>query len=90
MARENEIDPRPIMAPYGSITITKSDTTVLSPICRRLWVGGPTVNTLTTVAVRLLDGTTPTFSCLPGTFIDIQFDQVLSTGTNATLMVGLY
>lgn len=84
--RENEGDFRPIWAPWGSITITKSDSTVLSPICRRLYVGGSG-----DVAVRLLDGSTPTFkNAGTGALIDIQFDQVLSTGTTATLMVALY
>lgn len=86
MARENEIDPRPIWTPFGSTTITKSDTTVLSPICRRLYVGGTG-----DVAVRMLDGSTPVFKAVPvGTTLDIQFDQVLSTNTSATLMVALY
>lgn len=85
MARESEIDYRPEYSPWGSQTITKSDTTVLAPICRRLYVGGTG-----DVAVRLLDGSTPIFKAVPvGTTLDIQFDQVLSTGTTATLMIGL-
>lgn len=86
MARPTEIDYRPVWTPSGSITITKSDTTVLSPIIRRLYVGGTG-----DVAVRMLDGSTPIFKAVPvGTFIDGQIDQVLSTNTSATLMVGLY
>lgn len=86
MARENEIDHRPIPAPFGSITITKSDSTVLSPICRALYVGGTG-----DVAVRMLDGSTPVFKAVPvGTTLIMQFDQVLSTNTTATLMVALY
>lgn len=86
MAKENEIDYRAIWTPFGSTTITKSDTTVLVPICRRLYVGGAG-----DVALRLLDGSTPIFkNCGTNTFIDAQFDQVLSAGTSATLMVGLY
>ncbi len=87
MARENEIDYRGNYACWGSITITKSDTTVLQPICRKLWVGG-----VGAVALRLLDGTTPTLAAVPaGTMIDgLQFDQVLSTGTAATSMVAFY
>lgn len=85
MARETEIDYRPIWSPFGSISITKSDSTVLSPICRRLFVGGAG-----TVTVRMLDGSTPQFTVPAGGTLDIQFDQVLSTGTAATLMVGLY
>lgn len=86
MAREQEIDYGPIRAPFGSITITKSDATVLSPICRKLYVGG-TGN----VAVRMLDGSTPIFVAVPaGADLDMQFDQVLSTGTTATSMVGKF
>lgn len=82
--REGEIDYRPITPAWGSQTITKSDTTVLSPICRRLYVGGAG-----DVAVRMLDGSTPILKAVPvGTMLDIQYDQVLSTGTTATLMVG--
>jgi hypothetical protein len=90
MAREQEVDYRGIWSPFGSISITPSDTTVLVPICRKLYIGGPTVATLNTVVVRCLDGSTPSFSAIPGTTIDVQFDQVKSTGTTATLMVGLY
>jgi hypothetical protein len=86
MASENQIDYRPIWAPFGSITITKSDSTVLSPICRRLYVGGTG-----DVSIRMLDGSTPVLKALPvGAMLDIQFDQVLSTNTSATLMVGFY
>lgn len=84
--REQEVDYKAIWAPFGSITITKSDVTILSPICRRLYVGGAG-----DVALHLLDGTTPLFkNCGTNTFIDAQFDQVLSTNTSATLMVALY
>lgn len=85
MARENEVDYRPIWTAYGSQTITKSDTTVLGPVGRALYVGGTG-----DVAVRMLDGSTPIFKAVPvGTILNIQFDQVLSTGTSATLMVAL-
>lgn len=71
---------------WGSFTITKSDSTILSPNCRALYVGGAG-----DVAVRMLDGSTPTFSgVLAGTILPIQVDKVLSAGTTATLMLGLY
>lgn len=71
---------------FGGVAITKSDATVLSPFLRALYVGGTG-----DVAVRMMDGTTPTFSAVPaGTLLPIQVDKVLSTGTTATLMVGLY
>jgi hypothetical protein len=87
MARENEIDWRANYACSGSLTITKSDSTVLVPICRKLWVGGTG-----DVALRLLDGSTPVIKAVPtGTMIDgLQFDQVLATNTSATLMVAFY
>jgi len=90
MGRENEIDYRGVWAGFGSVTISPSDSAVIVPICRKLYIGGPTVATLGTVKVRLLDGSTPTFSAIPGVILDIQFDMVFSTGTTATLMVGLY
>jgi hypothetical protein len=90
MARETEIDYRGIWAPFGSITISPSDTAVIVPICRKLYIGGPTVATLNTAKVRLLDGSTPSFNVIPGVILDIQFDMVFLTGTSATLMIGLY
>jgi hypothetical protein len=89
-SRQNEADYRPIFTPWGSITIAPSDTAVLSTICRKLYIGGPTVGTLSTVKVRMLDGSTPTFSVIPGVALDIQFDMVFVTGTTATLMVGTF
>lgn len=68
-----------------SVTITKSDSTIVGPL-RALYVGGTG-----DVAVRMADGTTPTFVGVPaGTLLPIQCDKVLSTGTTATSMVGLY
>ena len=90
MASEQVVDYRPIWTPMGALSITPSDSTVLVPVCRKLYIGGPTVATLNTVVVRCLDGSTPSFSAIPGTTIDVQFDQVKATGTTATLMVGLY
>lgn len=85
-SRQPEVEQRPMFPPWGSITITPSDSTVLSPICSRLYIGGAGA-----VKVRLLDGSTPTFSAVPvGTMLEMQFDQVFATGTAATLMVGLF
>lgn len=70
---------------WGSVTITKSDSTVLSPNLRALYVGGTG-----DVAVRMLDGSLPIFVGVPaGTTLLIQIDKVLSTGTSATSMIGL-
>lgn len=70
----------------GGFTVTKSDATVFSQPTRSLWVGG-----LGDVAVRMLDGTTPIFSAVPaGTLLRVRVDKVLSTGTTATNIVGLY
>lgn len=73
-------------AASGGFTVTPSDATVFSQPTRSLWVGG-----VGNVAVRMLDGTTPIFTAVAaGTKLDIRVDKVLSTGTTATLMVGLY
>jgi hypothetical protein len=82
-ARENEADRRPVSIPSGSITITPSDTTVLSPICSKLWVGQAAA--ADKVKLRLLDGSTPTFNFAAGNIVlDVQFDMVFATGTTLT------
>lgn len=70
----------------GSVTITKSDVTVLEPPARAIYVGGTG-----DVAVRMSgDQTTPIFVGVPaGTVLPISVDKVLSTGTSATSIVGL-
>ena len=86
MARENEALQAYNASAWGSQTITPSDSTVLSPICRALYVG-----TTGNVAVRMLDGSTPTFVAVPaGTILPIQCDQVLLTGTSASTIIGLF
>lgn len=67
-----------------AITITPSDATLLA--IRALYVGG-TGN----VTVQPLHGAgTVVFSAVPvGTILPIAIKRVLSTGTTATLMVGL-
>lgn len=70
----------------GGFTVTKSDATVFSQPTRSLWVGGAG-----NVAVRMLDGTLPIFvGVTAGALLPVRVDQVLSTGTTATNIVGLY
>lgn len=73
--------------PAGSaFAVTKSDATVFSQPTRALWVGGAG-----DVAVRMLDQTTLTFAAVPaGQLLPIRVDKVLSTGTTATSIVGMY
>jgi hypothetical protein len=71
---------------WGGIAITASDSTVLSPVLRALYVGGAG-----NVAVRMLDGSTQTFvGVAAGTVLPIQIDKVMATNTTASSMVGLY
>jgi hypothetical protein len=75
---------REISSAAGSATVTKSDSTVLDPPGRALYVG-VTGN----VAVRMAgDLSTPIFvNVQGGTVLSICVDQVLSTGTTATDMI---
>lgn len=70
----------------SAFAVTKSDVTVFSQPTRALYVGGAGA-----VSVRMLDQTTVTFAAVPaGTTLPIRVDKVLSTGTDATSIVGLY
>ncbi|MCK1585486.1 hypothetical protein IVB03_39520 [Bradyrhizobium sp. 168] len=71
----------------GSVTITKSDATILSRPTRALYVGGAG-----DVAVRMFDDqTTPTFvGVAAGSILPVRVDKVLSTGTTATSIVGIF
>jgi hypothetical protein len=70
----------------GGFTVTKSDVTVFAQPTRALWVGGAG-----DVAARMLDQTTVTFVGVPaGTLLPVRVDKVLSTGTSATSIVGIY
>lgn len=70
----------------GGIAITKNDDTVLDPTTRGIWVGGTG-----DMKVRMVDQTVITIEAIPaGTLLPIRVDKVLSTGTTATKMVGLY
>lgn len=64
--------------------ITPSDVTDTSDV-RALWVGGTG-----DVAIEGRDGNSATLSAVPtGTLIPVQPAKVLSTGTTATLIIGL-
>lgn len=70
----------------GGYAIAKSDSTVLSPPTRGVWVGGTG-----DLAVRYLDQTTDTLKGVQaGTMLAISVDQVLATGTSATNISGVY
>ena len=76
-----------LVGPYvGGFAITKSDSTVFAQPTRALYVGGTG-----DVAVTYLDGTTDILQAVPvGTVIPVRVKQVLSTGTTATKVSGLY
>lgn len=70
----------------GGFAVTKSDATVFSQPTRAVWVGG-----VGDLAVTYLDGTTDILQSVPaGTMLSIRVKQVLSTGTTATKISGLY
>ena len=80
MARESESDRRPVAAMAGSTTITPSDSSILAPFCHKLFLANQAGGN--TIKLRLLDGSTPTLTLSAGnTILDLQFDQVFSTGT---------
>lgn len=64
--------------------ITKSDATVYSPPLDGLYVGGAG-----TVNIVDANGNTTSFTMVAGGFLPVKCKQVLSTGTAATLIVGL-
>jgi len=68
-----------------AFAVTPSDSTVFSPPCRWLWVGG-TGN----LALTMLDGSTFLFSSVAsGTRVPFAVTQVLRTNTTATAIVGV-
>jgi hypothetical protein len=71
----------------GSLTITKSDATILARPTRAIYVG-----VSGDVAVRMAgDQTTPIFVGVPaGALLPITVDKVLSTGTTASSIVGIF
>ena len=69
----------------GAIAITKSDTTQYNGL-RGVYVGGTG-----DVTLGMFDGTTVTFSAVPvGVIIPVKAQRVMSTGTTATLLTGLF
>lgn len=69
-----------------AFAITKSDETIFDQPTRALWVGGAG-----DVAVRMMGGETVTFASVPaGTLLPVRVDKVLSTGTSASAIVGVY
>lgn len=67
-------------------TVTPSDDDALTVLPRALYVSGAG-----NVVVKMFKGTTLTFIGVPaGTFLPLRVTQVLSTGTTATGILGLY
>lgn len=70
----------------GGFAISKSDTVNFSFITRAIWVGGAG-----DIAVVWTDDTTTILSAVSaGALLPIGAKRINSTGTTATLMVGLY
>ncbi len=70
---------------YDGFAVTKSDTTIFAVPTRAIWVGGTGDLTVT-----MQGGTVLTFTAVPaGTWLDLCTTKVMSTGTTATLIVGL-
>jgi hypothetical protein len=70
----------------NGVAVTKSDSTVYSPPLKRLWVGGAG-----NVAVRMLGGQSVTLLAVAaGGELNLTVDQVLSTGTSATNIIGFW
>lgn len=68
-----------------AFAVTPSDSTVFSPPCRWLWVGGAG-----NLALTMLDGSTFLFSSVAaGTRVPFSVTQVLRTNTTATAIVGV-
>lgn len=66
--------------------ITPSDSTVLTPPTRALYVGGAGDVTVVTVGGSVLD-----FKAVPvGTTLPVQAQMVKATGTTATFILGLW
>ncbi len=69
----------------GGYPITKSDSTVLEPPTRAVWVGGAG-----NLAVQYFDGSSDTLNAVPaGTLLPIRVKKVLAA-TTATLISGIY
>ena len=86
----SSLPPPPPTAPGPGVhlqAITPSDTTVLSPPVRGVWVGGAG-----NIAIMALgDTVATTISAVPaGTFLNwILVSKIMATNTTATLIVGM-
>lgn len=70
----------------NAVEITPSDTAVLNPVVRALWIGGAG-----NVRVVTVSGQTVTFAgAQAGSIIPVRVRQVLATGTTATSIDGLW
>jgi hypothetical protein len=75
-----------IPAKHG-FAITKNDSTDLTRVTRAVYVGGAG----SVAAILQGDSTAVTFAgVIAGTFLPIKAKRINSTGTDATLMIGLY
>lgn len=71
---------------WGAYVITPSDTTVLVPITRAVYVGAGGA-----LSVRMLDGNTVIFTNVQsGSVLPIQIDMVTAANTSASALLGLY
>ena len=69
----------------SAAAVTPSDTEILSPLSRMIYVGGAG-----DLSVVMLDGSSAVFKAIPaGTTLRIRVSKVLSTGTSATAILAL-
>ena len=74
------------VAPKGALAVTPHDSTLLTTVCTKLFVGGTG-----TVSLLMQDGTTAAMTAVPvGMYEFGGFQRVNSTGTAATNMVAFY
>lgn len=74
-------------AAISAFVITKSDSTVFTTPTRQIWVGG----TGDLAVLMNADTVSVILSAVPaGTMLSISVTKVLSTGTTATLIVGMF
>lgn len=84
-AFQQVVAPIPDGPGVSAFAVTKSDSTVFSPPTRRLWIGGTG-----DVAVLMQQDTVPvTYSAVPVGWLDVSVTKVMSTGTTATLIIGV-
>lgn len=77
---------RSVMPASSAFAITPNDSTLFTKHTRAVYVGGSG-----DLKVVMRGGQTVTFSQVPGgTVLPIEVDKVLSTGTTATNILGMY